>query len=36
MSYLQKYVSKKTKDINVKVFNMMTDKNEAKAITKHM
>ena len=36
MSYLQKYVSKETKDINVKVFNMMTDKNEAKAKTKHI
>ena len=36
MSYLQKYVLKKTKDINVKVFNMITNKNEAKAMTKHI
>ena len=27
---------KKTKDISVKVFNMITDKNEAKTITKHI
>ena len=38
MSYLQKYVfqkkKKETKDINLKVFNMITNQNEAKAITK--
>ena len=27
---------KKTKDINVKVFNMITNKNEAKRMTKHI
>ena len=36
MSYLQKYVSKKIKDRNVKVFNMITNKNEAKTMTKHI
>ena len=37
MSYLQKYVfRKKTKDINVEVFNMVINKNEAKAIVKHI
>ena len=34
MSYLQKYVSKKAKDRNVKAFNMITNKNEAKTIQK--
>ena len=29
-------VLKETKDINVKEFNMITNKNEAKAITKHI
>ena len=29
-------VRKKTKDRNVKVFNIRTNKNEVKAITKHM
>ena len=29
-------VQKKTKDINVKVFNMTTNKDEAKTITKHI
>ena len=29
-------VPKKTKDINVKVFNMMANKNEAKTMTKHI
>ena len=29
------FVSKATKDINVKVFNIITNKNEAKIITKH-
>ena len=28
--------SKKTKDINVKVFNMITNKNEAKTMVKHI
>ena len=27
---------KKTKDLNVKVFNMITNKNEAKTMTKHI
>ena len=37
MSYLQKYVfRKKTKDIIVKVFNMITNKNEAKTMTNHI
>ena len=36
MTYRQKYVLKKTKDINVKVFNMITNKNEAKTMTKHI
>ena len=37
MSYLKKYVfqkKKKKKDINVKVFNITTNKNEAKTITR--
>ena len=29
-------VPKKTKDTNVKVFNMITNKNEAKTMTKHI
>ena len=29
-------VPKETKDINVKAFNMATNKNEAKAMTKHI
>ena len=29
MSYRQKYVFRKKKDVNVKVFNMITDTNEA-------
>ena len=34
MPYLQKYVfQKKSKDINSKVFNMVTNKNEAKTVT---
>ena len=36
MSYRQKYVLKKTKDINVKAFNMITNKNEAKTMIKHI
>ena len=36
MSYLQRYVfQKKTKDINVKVFDMIINKNEAKTLRKH-
>ena len=30
------YVPKKTKDLSVKVFNMITNKNEAKTMTKHI
>ena len=30
------YLPKETKDINVKTFNMITKKNEAKTITKHI
>ena len=29
-------VARKTKEINVKVFNMITNKNEAKAMSKHI
>ena len=29
-------VPKKTKDINVKVFNMITNKNEARGMKKHI
>ena len=29
------YVPKETKDINVKVFNIITNKNEAEAMTEH-
>ena len=36
MSYLQICVPKETKDINVKAFNMITSKNEAKAMTEHI
>ena len=36
MSYLQKYVFQKTKDINAKVFNIITNKNKAKTMTKHI
>ena len=32
----QMCVPKETKDINIKVFNMITKKNEAKATTKHI
>ena len=36
-SHLQKYIfQKKTKDINVKAFNMITNKNEAKTISKRI
>ena len=30
------YVTKETKHINVKAFNMLTNENEAKTTTKHM
>ena len=30
------YVSKETKDINVKVFNLIINKDEAKAMTEHI
>ena len=36
MAYLQKYVPNKIKNINVKVFNMITNKNEAKTLVKHI
>ena len=37
MFYRQKYVFQKLKkNINIKVFNMITNKNEAKAITKRI
>ena len=37
MSYLQNYVlQKKKKDMNIKAFNMITNKNEAKAMTEHI
>ena len=36
MSYLRKYVPKETKDIHFKACDMITNKNEAKAITKHI
>ena len=37
MFYLQKYVfQKKGKNINVKAFNMITNKNEANAMTEHI
>ena len=39
MCYLQKYVfkkKKKKKDIDINVFNMITNKNEAKIMTKHI
>ena len=35
MSYLQKYVSRK-KNINVTVYNIITDKNKAKTMAKHI
>ena len=34
-SYLQKYVFQKAKDINVKAFNMIRKKGEAKSMTEH-
>ena len=37
MFYLQKYVfQEKKKEINVKAFNMITNKNEAKALIEHI
>ena len=36
MPYLQKNVSGKTKNINVKEFNMIANKNKAKTIAKHI
>ena len=36
MPYLQKYVFQKTKDINVKAFNTITEKKEANAKTEHI
>ena len=36
MPYLQICVPEETKEINVKVFNMITNKNEAKATTEHI
>ena len=30
------FVPKETKDINIKAFNMITNKNEAKAMTEHI
>ena len=38
MIYIGEYICVlyKKKDINVKVFNMMTNKNEAKAMVKHI
>ena len=36
MIHLKICVLKETKDINVKVFNMITDKTEAKPMTEHI
>ena len=37
MSYLEKYVFyKKQRTINVKAFNMITNKNEANAMAEHI
>ena len=37
MSYLRKYVfRKRAKAINIKVFNMIINQNEAKTMTKHI
>ena len=36
MSYLQKYAFQKKQKINVKAFNIITNKNEAKAVTEHI
>ena len=32
----QKYVLKKSKDINIKIFNMKKNKNEAKTMAKYI
>ena len=36
MSYLQKYMSQKKQKTNGKVFNIITNKNEAKRMAKHI
>ena len=36
MTYLRKYVPSKIKDINVKVFNLISKKNEVKTLVKHI
>ena len=36
MSYLQKYLFPVKKDVNIKVFNMMTRIHEAKTLVKHI
>ena len=36
MSYHQKYVFQEKQKTHVKAFNMITNKNEAKAMTKHI
>ena len=36
MSNLPKYLSPKTEDVNVKIFNVLTDKIETKAMTDHI
>ena len=36
MTYLQKYILSKTKDVNVKTFNIITRINEAKTMVKHI
>ena len=36
MTYLQKYTLSKTKDVNVKTFNIITRINEAKILVKHI
>ena len=36
MCHIQKYVFQKNKSINVKAFNVVTNKNEAKAMTEYI
>ena len=36
MIHLQKYVPNKTKDVNLKVFNLLTRINESKTLVKHI
>ena len=36
MSYLQKYVFQKKQDININAFNMIANKDKAKAMTEHI